>query len=228
MAANPKSHIRKPEPFTGDRKKLEGFIRDCEIYVAANAADFTTDTSKSQFILSYIEGGEAETWKEHYFNTVISPVWGTLAFQTPGDLLDNLRQNFAREDDVEESLRKLEAMKQGSKTAEEIVNEHRILMARAKIGDSALAVRMFRRALNPSLAMKILTDTTKCNTLENDITVTAAVAANAQTGAAAIPATTTINQHGWYAKAIQYDQIYREARATQREDYGGNFKNRDL
>ena len=90
MAANPKSHIRKPEPFTGDRKKLEGFIHDCEIYVAANTADFTTDTSKSQFILSYIEGGEAKSWKEHYFNTVVSPVWGTLAFQTPEELINNL------------------------------------------------------------------------------------------------------------------------------------------
>jgi len=228
MAANPKSHTKRPEPFTGDRKKLEGFIRDCEIYVAANRADFTTDASKSQFILSYIGGGEAESWKEHYYNTVIHRTPGTLTWQDPEDLATNLRENFAREDDVEESLRKLESMRQGSRTAEEIVNEHRILMARAKIGDSALAVRMFRRALNPSLAMKILTDTTKCNTLENDVTVTAGVAANATTGAAAIPATTTINKHGWYAKAIQYDQIYREAHAAQREDYGGNFRSRDL
>jgi len=101
-------------------------------------------------------------------------------------------------------------------------------MARAKIRDSALAVRMFRRTLNPSLAMKILTDTTKCNTLENDVTVTAAVAANAATGTATIPATTTTNQYRWYAKAIQYDQIYQEARAAQQEDHGGNFKTRDL
>jgi len=70
---------------------------------------------------------------------------------------------------------------------------------------------MFRRALNPSLAMKILTDTTKNNTLKNDVIVTAAVAANGTTRAAAIPATTTINKYGWYAKAIQYNQIYREA-----------------
>ena len=97
-------------------------------------------------------------------------------------------------------------------------------MAQAKLTDSALAVWMFRRALNPSLAMKILTDTTKSNTLENDAMVTTGVAANITTGAAMIPATTTINKYGWYAKAIQYDQIYQEAHATQQEDYGGNFK----
>jgi len=129
MAANPKSHTKRPEPFTGDRKKLEGFIRDCKIYVAANRTDFTTNESKSQFILSYIGGGEAESWKEHYYNTVIHRTPGTLTWQDPEDLATNLRENFAREDDVEESLRKLESMRQGSKTAEEIVNEHWILMA---------------------------------------------------------------------------------------------------
>jgi len=43
MAENLKSHARKPEIFSGDRKKLESFVRDCDIYVIANAADFTTN-----------------------------------------------------------------------------------------------------------------------------------------------------------------------------------------
>jgi len=124
-----KSHTKKPDVFTGDRKKLEKFIRDCEIYFAANAADFTTDSTKTQFVLSYIDRGEAESWKEHYFNTVVTRTPGVLTWETPFELEANLRANFAREDDVDESLRKLETMRQGSKTAKEIVNEHRILMA---------------------------------------------------------------------------------------------------
>jgi hypothetical protein len=140
--ATMKAHTRKPEIFTGDRKKLEGFIRDCDIYVAANTADFTTNNLKTQFILSHIGGGEAESWKEHYYNTVVTPIPGTFTWEAPADLIANLRQNFAREDDVEESLRKLEAMKQGR-------------------------------------------------------------------------------------KAIQYDQIYRDARAAQREDRGNNYKSND-
>jgi hypothetical protein len=139
-----KSHTRKPDVFTGDRKKLEAFIRDCEIYIAANENDFVTESAKTQFILSHIIGGEAETWKENYFNTVIAKNPGTPNWETPTKLVENLRMNFLREDDVEESLRKLETLKQGSKTAEEIVNEHRVLMARAKLSDSTLAVRMFR------------------------------------------------------------------------------------
>jgi hypothetical protein len=210
-----KSHTRKPDIFTRDRKKLEGFLQDCGIYIASNENDFTNDAAKTQFILSHIAGGEAETWKENYFNTVIAKNSGTAHWETPTELAANLQTNFSREDDVEESLRRLETLKQGSKTAEEIVNEHRVLMAQAKLSDSTLAVRMFRRSLNPSLAMKILTDTDKSNTLENDTTTTPGVAAVAATqntlAIPAIPAVTTINKYGWYSKAIQYNQIYREA-----------------
>jgi len=90
MAANLKSHTRKPDLFTGDRRKLKGFLRDCDIYVAANAADFTTNPLKSQFILSHISGGEAESWKEHYFNTIVTPTPGTHTWPAPTDLITNL------------------------------------------------------------------------------------------------------------------------------------------
>jgi len=124
MAANLKSHTRKPDTFTGDRKKLKGFIQDYKIYITANRTDFTTNESKSQFILFYIRGGEVELWKEHYYNTVIHATPGTLTLQDPEDLATNLRQNFTREDNIEESLRKLESMRQESKMAEEVINEH--------------------------------------------------------------------------------------------------------
>ena len=206
-----KSHARKPTVFNGDQKTLEKFLRDSNIYVYANVKDFPNDTAKSQFLLSYIDGGEAESWKEFYIDTNIKQADGTYKWPKVEDLIKNLRDNFAKEDKVEESLRKLETMKQNGWTAEEIVNEFRILKAQAKIiDDSPLAVRMFWRVLNPSLAMKILTDIDKSNTLEDTKTAGGAV-----------------NKHGWFAKAIQYDQIYQDTRATQREDRRGNYNNND-
>lgn len=211
MATMTKSHTRKPKVFTGDRKKLDGFIRDCRIYITSNDADFPDDNSKSQFILSYVGGGEAESWKEWYIDNKIERAPGTFTWPTPNDLFKNLRDNFAKEDNVEELLRKLETMKQGNKTAEEIVNEFQVLIAQAKLTDSPLIVRMFRRTLNPSLAIKVLTDPSKPDKLEDT------------------PATaTTAIKYGWYSKAIQYDQIYQDARNAQQEDYGGNPKNRNF
>lgn len=70
-------------------------------------------------------------------------------------------------------------MKQGGQTAEGVINKFRILKSHTKIQDSPLTVRMFRQALNPSLAMKIMTDPDKANLLEDTKT-----------------ALGTINQHG--------------------------------
>ena len=67
---------------------------------------------------------------------------------------------------------------------------------------------MFHQVLNPSIAMKILTDVNKSNPLENTRMAEGA-----------------INKHRWFSKAIQYDQIYQNAWARQREDHGGNYNN---
>ena len=61
-----KSHARKPSIFSGDRKTLEKFLWDCLIYISSNNKDFRTDEAKTIFVLSYIDGGEANSWKEFY------------------------------------------------------------------------------------------------------------------------------------------------------------------
>jgi hypothetical protein len=203
-----KSHAKKPAVFSGDRKTLDKFLRDCLIYMHSNKKDFEEEDARVQFILSYIDGGEADSWKEYYMKTLIDED-GDVTWPKLGELSSNLRENFAKEDQVEESLRKLETMRQDGRTAEEIVNEFRILKSRAKIEDNALTVRMFRRVLNPSLAMKIMTDPNKSNTLED----------TKYRG--------VVTQSGWFSKAIQYDQIYRDARAAQREDRSSNYKSND-
>jgi len=162
-----KELARKPTVFSRDRKTLEKFIQDSSIYASANEKDLPTAQAKTQFLLSYIDGGEADTWKEYFFNRYIIQPNGSYHWPTPNEVIASLRTNFTKEDKIEESLRKLETMKQGSRTAEEIVNECQILKSRARINDNPLTVRMFRRILNPSLAMKILTDAEKPITLED-------------------------------------------------------------
>jgi len=203
-----KSHARKPDVFSGDWKTLEKFLWDSNIYVKANIKDFPDDALKSQFLLSYIDGGEAESWKEFYINTNVRQADESYKWPKTKDLIKNLQANFMKEDEVEESLRKLETMKQGNQIAEEVVNEFQILKVQAKIDDSPLSVQMFQWVLNPSLAMKILTNIDKSNTLKDTKT-----------------AMNAIDKYGWFSKAIQYDQIYRDAWSMQREDWGGNYSN---
>jgi len=107
-----KGLTRKPTVFSGDRKTLE--IRDSSIYVAANERNLPTDQTKTQFLLSYIDGGEADTWKEYFFNRYVIQANGSYHWPTPNKVIASLRANFTKEDEVEESLRKLKTLKQGS------------------------------------------------------------------------------------------------------------------
>ena len=122
-----KGLARKPTVFSGDRKTLKKFIRDSSIYASANEKDLPTNQAKTQFLLSYIDGGEADTWKEYFFNRYVIQPNSSYHWPTPNEVIASLRTNFTKEDEIEESLRKLETMKQGSRTAEEIINEFRIL-----------------------------------------------------------------------------------------------------
>jgi len=138
-----KSHAWKPAVFSGDWKTLDKFLRDCTIYVFANKKDFPDEDSKSRFILSYINGGKAKSWKEFYIDNNIKQADDSWVWPKHEDLIKNLWENYAKEDKVEEFLRKLKTMKQGERTAEEVVNEFWILKAQAKIDDLPLAVWMF-------------------------------------------------------------------------------------
>ena len=109
------------------------------VYIYSNKKDFADEEARVQFI----DGGEADSWKEFYLGTLVDRDQN-IHWPKVTELTDNLRENFAKEDQVEESLQKFKTMKQDRRTAEEIVNEFRILKSRAKIKDNALTVRMFR------------------------------------------------------------------------------------
>ena len=117
-----KTHLKKLTPFHGDRKLIKKFIQECDLYIIGNLKDFPNNSSKVIFILSYMDDGEAEKWKQYYINneviTTRSYIWPKLA-----NFYTKLREAFAFEEEKEDSVRKLETFKQGNRNAEELTNE---------------------------------------------------------------------------------------------------------
>ena len=81
-----------------------------------------------------MDDGEAEKWKQYYIdNEVItagSYIWPKLA-----DFYTKLREAFAFEDEKEDSVRKLETLKQGNRNTEELTNEFQLLVAKAGLDE---------------------------------------------------------------------------------------------
>ena len=76
--------INKPTPFDGNRKSIQSFMQECQVYLHVNRHVYTTDNAKVAFVLSYMNEKEALTWKENYL-WKITDADGELKF--PADIL---------------------------------------------------------------------------------------------------------------------------------------------
>jgi hypothetical protein len=112
--------MNKLTPFTGDRTKIRWFIQDCLGYLDMNQGIYNSDQLKIGFILSYMNDGEAANWKEYYLDTLEDPNTGMPDFPTLVMFLADVRKAFWAADWVRDVVNRLEMLKQGKKTAEEL------------------------------------------------------------------------------------------------------------
>jgi hypothetical protein len=110
-----KSYLKKPEAFTGNRRKVDDFIHACDLFFEGSSPkDFPTDKQKIIFILSYMSGGEALRWRKNYMETEIKGANGAYVWPTKADFLETFKTAFLNEDKKEESIRKLDNINQGN------------------------------------------------------------------------------------------------------------------
>ena len=181
--------INRPTVFDGSRKKVKTFLQECDLYLTINASVYDTDKKKIAFVLSFMNEKEALLWKEQYVNTIMDAATGAITFPTWAIFQTKVLDDFKPTDQTRDAMNKLELLRQGSKTAEELVTEFRLLVGQAGLAatttsDNIHLIQMFRKALNPRLANRILFAETVPNTISD-----------------------------WYNRAIQYDSNYRMAMA---------------
>ena len=181
--------INRPTVFDGSRTKIRTFLQECGLYLEINQDVYDTAAKKIAFVLSYMTEKEALLWKEQYVNTLIDPNTGNITFPSWATFRTKLLDDFKPVDQTRTAMNKLELLRQGNKTAEELVTEFKLLVGQASLGatttsDNVHLIQLFRKALNPRLANRILFAETVPSTIED-----------------------------WYTRAIQYDSNYRMAMA---------------
>ena len=195
-ASMKKYGLNKPTPFSGDQTKVKAFLQECLIYIDINEDIYTTDKLKIGFILSYMNEKEARDWRELYLENLEDPVTGRLVYSTFGAFLTEVCKAFRSADRVQDAMCKLENLRQGKKTAEQVVTEFKQLIGQAGLttraaSDNIHLIGLFRKALNHPLVHKIMFGETIPRTIKD-----------------------------WFEKAIQFDTNYREAMAI----FGPNKK----
>jgi hypothetical protein len=153
--------MNKPTPFTGDRTKIRRFLQDCLGYLDINQGIYNSDRLKIGFILSYMNDGEAANWEEYYLDTLEDPNTGMPNFPTLVMFLADVRRAFQAADWVRDAVNRLEMLRQGKKTAEELDMEFLQIVGQAGMdrktpSDHLHLIRYYRKTLEPRLSRRIL------------------------------------------------------------------------
>ena len=152
--------LDKPSPFTGERTKIEIFIQECRVYLQINKRIYTTDDAKVAFFLSLMKDKEALRWKQTYLKSITNQD-GDIEFPAIKDFVALLLNHFQPMNQVQDAAHQITMLKQGKKTAEEIIMEFRLLTAQAGYttdtpSDHLHLVGKLQNILNPSLVKKIM------------------------------------------------------------------------
>ena len=98
--------LNLPKDFSGKREDLKKFLQQVNLYMDVNAKIYKDDMMKIAFVLSFMDEGDASSWKEQFIEeaTLTSPhdygTWTNFEknlkeafqpFDTPGDALEEIK-----------------------------------------------------------------------------------------------------------------------------------------
>ena len=142
--------VAVPPTFDGSREKVVGFINTCHLYARARL-EGVDNKGRINWVLSYIQGGMAETWKDNVLDEIAK---GTLDMETMEELFEKMREEFGEFDKESRKADKLRLLTQGSKTCDEYVQEFR-RAARGSRYEGRALIDEFKRGLNGTIKRKL-------------------------------------------------------------------------
>jgi len=111
--------MAKPVIFNGEAGKVGDFIMACRLFLKIKIKRNTVE-EQVQWMLSYIQGGSADVWKENVMEEIEAE---EVEYESVEEFLTSLRKEFSREKEESVKAAELRKMEQGGKTMEEYVQE---------------------------------------------------------------------------------------------------------
>ena len=166
--------------FSGKREDLKKFLQQVNLYMDVNAKTYHNDMTKIAFVLSFMDEGDASSWKEQFLEEAMSTFphnYGTWA-----DFKRDLREAFQPFDAPGDALEEIKNLQMGSNSIEDHNTKFRMLLTKSKLNKTSLAIiDYYRKTLNLPLQKRLLR-------LE-------------------VPPTTL---QEWYDKATKYDNLFQK------------------
>ena len=143
--------VAKPAIFSGEAGKVGGFISACKIYIR-NRMRGDTMERQVQWVLSYVQGGLVDVWKENVMKELEA---GEVEYESVEEFLTILKKEFREGEEEVVKAAELRRVEQGGKTMEEYVQEFKRI-ARGSGYKGRPLVEEFKRGMNGGIRRKLM------------------------------------------------------------------------
>jgi Zinc knuckle len=160
VSANIRKKLKTPTPFSGKRDDLRKFLQEIKIYLLANSDAYPSNLDKVLFVLSYMSEGDANSWKEEFFDTAEQKAAqdnASLSLGTYDELIALIVKDFSPYDAPKDAIYEMKELKMGNNTSiEEHVSKFKMLVTRSKLAKNDAVVEYFRETLPIPLQRNIM------------------------------------------------------------------------
>jgi len=100
--------MNMPKEFSGNQDDFKQWMMSCRMYIAGNHKVYPNDFDKINFVLSFMNSGEAAAWNEQFIEE--QPNLENLDLGTWDDFKKNLKEAFSPYDAPGEAREKLKRL----------------------------------------------------------------------------------------------------------------------
>ena len=143
--------VTKPAIFNGEAGKIEGFIMVCRLFLRMKLRG-TSVEEQVQWVLSYMQGGLADMWKENMMEELET---GKVKYKNVEEFLTSLRKEFGGGEEEAVKAGELRKMEQGGRMIEKFVQEFK-KAARGSEYKGRPLVEEFKRGMNGEIKRKLM------------------------------------------------------------------------
>ena len=137
--------------FNGEAAKVGGFVTVCRLFLKMKLRGATVE-EQMQWILSYMQGGSADVWKENVMEELESE---EIEYESAEEFLTSLRKKFGGGEKESVKVAELRKLEQGGRTMEEFMQEFK-QAARGSGYKGRLLVEEFKRGINGGIRRKLM------------------------------------------------------------------------